>query len=114
MKAKYHVYAIRGMSGENVNYINITWLFNRKPFKPSRCIKASYYLPENILYFPTTRGFRMTISAKLAYQYTNTISFNCSTTSNHLHPLQVKNCDSNSRLVVDEDDNGKFRLEIVR
>ena len=27
-------------------------------------------------------------------------------TSNHLHPLQVENCDSNSRLVVDEDDNG--------
>ena len=26
-------------------------------------------------------------------------------TSNHLHPLQVENCDSNSRLVVDEDDN---------
>ena len=25
--------------------------------------------------------------------------------------LQVENCDSNSRLVVDEDDNGKFRLE---
>ena len=34
-----------------------------------------------------------------------------SPTSNHLHPLQVENCDSNSRLVVDEDDNGKFRLE---
>ena len=32
-------------------------------------------------------------------------------TSSHFHPLQVKNCDSNSRLVVDEDDNGKFRLE---
>ena len=31
--------------------------------------------------------------------------------SNHLHPLQVENCDSNSRLAVDEDDNGKFRLE---
>ena len=31
--------------------------------------------------------------------------------SNHRHPLQVKNCDSNSRLVVDEDDNDKFRLE---
>ena len=31
--------------------------------------------------------------------------------STHLHPLQVENCDSNSRLVVDEDDNGKFRLE---
>ena len=32
-------------------------------------------------------------------------------TSNHLHPLQVDHCDSNSRLVVDEDDNGKLRLE---
>ena len=30
---------------------------------------------------------------------------------NHLHPLQVENCDSNSRIVVDEDGNGKFRLE---
>ena len=27
-----------------------------------------------------------------------------SPTSSHLHPLQVENCDSNSRLVVDEDD----------
>ena len=35
------------------------------------------------------------------------------TTLNHLHPLQVENCDSNSRFVVDEDDNGKFRLERV-
>ena len=35
-------------------------------------------------------------------------------TSNHLHPLQVENCDSNSRLVVDEDDNDKFRLERVK
>ena len=39
------------------------------------------------------------------------IFFNFQTTSNHLHALQVENCDSNSRLVVDEDDNGKFRLE---
>ena len=43
-----------------------------------------------------------------------TIFFNFSLTSNHLHPLQVENCDSNSRLVVDEDDNGKFRLERVK
>ena len=28
----------------------------------------------------------------------------------HLYPLQVENCDNNSRLVADEDDNGKFRL----
>ena len=33
--------------------------------------------------------------------------------SNHLHPLQVENCGSNSRLVVDEDDNYTFRLERV-
>ena len=42
-----------------------------------------------------------------------TIFLNFSPTSNHLHPLQVVNCDSNSRLVVDEDDYGKFRLERV-
>ena len=41
------------------------------------------------------------------------IFFNFSATSTHLHPLQVENCDSNSRLVVDEDDNGKFRPERV-
>ena len=41
------------------------------------------------------------------------IFFNFSPTSNHLHPLQVQNCGSNSRLVMDEDDNGKVRLERV-
>ena len=55
----------------------------------------------------------MKIPMKLAYQYI-AIFFNISTTSSHLHPLQVKNCDSNSRLVVDEDDNGKFRLDRVK
>ena len=30
------------------------------------------------------------------------IFFNFSPTSNHLHPLQVENCGSNFRLVVDE------------
>ena len=43
-----------------------------------------------------------------------TIFFNFSTASSHLHPLQVENCDSNSRLVVDEVGNGIFRLEKVR
>ena len=41
---------------------------------------------------------------ELVYQYM-TIFFNLSPTSNHLHPLRGENCDSNSRLVVDEDDN---------
>ena len=39
---------------------------------------------------------------------------NFSPTSSHLRPLQVENCDSNLRLVVDEDDNGKFRPERVK
>ena len=52
----------------------------------------------------------MNISMKLAYQYM-TIFFTFSPTTNHLHPLQVENCDSNSRLVVDEDDNVKLGLK---
>ena len=43
----------------------------------------------------------------------NTIFFHLSPTVSHLHSLQVENCDSSSRLVVDEDDNGKLRLERV-
>ena len=52
----------------------------------------------------------MKISMKLAYQYI-AIFFNFSTTLNHLYPMQVENCDSNSRLVVDEDDNGNSGLK---
>ena len=55
----------------------------------------------------------MKISMKLVYQYM-AIFFNFPPTSSHLHPLQVDNCDSNSRLVVDEDDNDKFRPERVK
>ena len=55
----------------------------------------------------------MRISMKLVHRYIALI-FTFSPTSNHLHPLQVENCDCNSRLVVDEDDNGKFRLERVK
>ena len=70
-----------------------------------------YYLPENRLNFPTTKGFRMKISMKQVYMV---IFFNYSPSSNHIHPLGVENCDSNSRLVVDENDNGKFRLDRVK
>ena len=55
----------------------------------------------------------MKISMKLVYQYM-AIFFNFSSTSNHLHPLQVENCDSNSQLVVDEDDYGKLRPERIK
>ena len=47
---------------------------------------------------------------KLFYQYM-IIFFSLPPTSSHLHPLQVENCDSNSRLVVDEGDNVKFGPE---
>ena len=47
---------------------------------------------------------------KLVYQHM-VIFFNFLPTLNQLHPLQVENCGSTSRLVVEEDDNGKFRLE---
>ena len=52
----------------------------------------------------------MEISKKLVYQYMS-IFFHFTRTSNHLHPLQEENCDSNSRLVVDEDDNVKSGLK---
>ena len=84
-----------------------------KPFKPSRCTKASFHLPKNRLNFPTTKGFRTKISMKLVYQFM-AIFFYFPTTSNHLHPLQVENCDSNSRFVVDEDDSGTFMVERVK
>ena len=50
---------------------------------------------------------------KLLYQFM-AIFVNLSPTSSHLHPLQVKNCGSNSRLVVDECDNDKFRFKRVK
>ena len=57
----------------------------------------------------------MKISMKLDNQYMYmAIFFNFPPTSSHLHPLEVENCDSNSRLVVDEDDNGKFKPERVK
>ena len=55
----------------------------------------------------------MKISTTMVYQYM-AIFIHFSPTSNHFHALQVENCDSNSRLVVDEDDNAKFRLERVK
>ena len=47
---------------------------------------------------------------QLVYQYM-AIFFIFSPDSNHLHPLQVENCNSISRLVVNEDDNVKSGLK---
>ena len=47
---------------------------------------------------------------KLVYQYIAIfLNFSPPSKFNHPYPLQVENCDSNSRLVVDEDDNGKLK-----
>ena len=54
-----------------------------------------FYIPENRLNFHTSKGFRRKISMKLVHQHMP-IFFNFSPTSSHLHPLQVKNCSSNS------------------
>ena len=71
------------------------------PLSPSRCIKALFYIHEKTLNCPT-KGFGTKMSVKLVYQYMG-IFFTFSPTSHHLHSLQVENCDSNSRLVVDEE-----------
>ena len=82
------------------------------PLGPHDALKHPFYIPENRLNFPTTMVFRTDISMKQVYRYM-AIIFNFLSTSNHFYPLQVENCDSNSRLVVDEDDKRIFRLERV-
>ena len=85
-------------------------MFN--PLGPHDALKHHFTSLKTQLIFLRLRGFRRKITMKLFYQCM-TIFFTFSPTSRHLHlPLQVENCGSNSRLVVDVvDDNGKFRLE---
>ena len=82
------------------------------PLSPHDALKHHFTSLKNRFNFPTTSGFRMKNPMKLVHRYI-TILFTFPTTSNQFHPLLVKNCGSNSRLVVDEDDNGKFRPERV-
>ena len=83
------------------------------PLSPHDALKHHFTSLKIDLIFQQPRVLERTFPKKLVCQYM-TISLNFSLTSNHLHRLQVENCDSNSRLVVDEDDNGKFRLERVK
>ena len=75
------------------------------PLSPHDALKHHFTPLKTYLIFFTANDFRRQISIKLLYEYI-VIFFNLSPTSNNLHPLQVKNCDSNSRIVMDEDDNG--------
>ena len=83
------------------------------PHDALKANKASSNIPENRPNFPTTAVFLRKISMNFFYQYLAIFS-NFLPTSTHLHPPQVENCDSNSQLVVDENDNGKFRLKRVK
>ena len=74
--------------------------------------------PSIILYFwiitsfPKTGGvLEQNFSWKCFYNIN--ICFRLPSTTGNLQTLQVETRDSNSRLVVDEDYNGKFRLESV-
>ena len=83
-----------------------------KPLSLHDALKHHFISLKRSPNFPIIMVFRMNISMKLVYQYM-IIFFVFSPASTHLHPLQVENYDSNSRLVVDEDDYSKFRLERV-
>ena len=82
------------------------------PLGPHEALNQQFTLLKNVLDFLTIKSFRKQISMKFFYEYM-VIFFNLSPTSNHLYPLQVVDCDSNSRLVVDEDDKSKFSFERV-
>ena len=84
-----------------------------KGLSPHDALKHHFTSLKTDLIFLQMRDFRRKISMKLFYLYM-AIFKNCSATSNHLHPPQVENCDSNLRLVVEENNNGKFRLERVK
>ena len=82
------------------------------PLSPRDPLKHHFTSLKTDLIFQQLGVFRSKISIKLVRQYM-VIFFNFPLISNHLHPLQVENCDSNLRFVVEEDDHGNFRLESV-
>ena len=94
-------------------WVSVTFVSQFADLSPHDALKHHFTPLKTYLIFFTAKVFRRQISMKLFFVYI-IIFFNLSPTSNHLHPLQVKNCDSNSRLVEDEDDNGKFGLERVK
>ena len=88
-------------------YIVISNLFHLpvNPFSPRDASKHHFTYLGTAFILLQLRGFRRKI-----YQYM-AIFLNFSPTSSRLHPVHVGNFGSNSRLVVDEFDNGKVSLE---
>ena len=94
------------------HFTNTLWilqstLFN--PLRPHDALKHHFTSLKTDLIFLQQKGFKTKMSMKLVYK-SMAIFFTFPPISSHLYPLQVENCDSDSRLVVDEDDNGKFRF----
>ena len=89
----------------------MTIVFN--PLSPHVASKHHFTPLKTDLIFLQLGVLEAKISLKLVYQYL-AIFFIFPPALNHLHPLQVENCDSNSQLVVDEDDCDKFRLDRVK
>ena len=83
-----------------------------KPLSPHDALKHHFTSMKTDLIFLQLRSFRRQKSMQLLIKYMPSF-FIFSPTPRQLYPIQVENCDSNSRLVVDEDDNGKFRSERV-
>ena len=84
--------------------------------KPSRYIQASFCISEECLNFLRLGRLEQNFSQNCLNNHdNNNIFLNLPPTSRLLHPLQAENCENcNSRLVVDEDNNEKFRLEKVK
>ena len=55
-------------------------------------------------------SFRTNISMDMFCNNNNKLFFHLPPTSRHLYPLPVGGGDINAQLVVDEDDNGKFKF----
>ena len=91
-------------------YIKIFQRFN--PFNPHDALKHHFASLKNDL-----NSKKLGILEQFflwCWSIITLVFFHLSPTSSHLHSLQVENCDSNSRLVVDEDNYGKFMLERVK
>ena len=74
------------------------------PFNPHDASKHHFASLKHDLITKKFHGTVLVITIK---------NFHLTPALRHLRPLQVENCDSNSRLVADEDDNSKFGLERI-
>ena len=91
-----------------MNLGNSDYICGINPLNPHDTFKHHISSLKNL--FPTSRDFRKKHGAVLIITI---YRFQLPFASCHLHLLHVENCDSNSRLLVDEADDGKFSLKRV-